>query len=66
MLQTVTSSSAVAIDVENVVGRFGIDEERAGTNSKNLDYQTKQLKRINGYFTTILPLNFSVSRLPHK
>ena len=31
MLQTVTSSAAVTIDVEDVVGRFRINEERAGT-----------------------------------
>ena len=31
MLQTVTSSAAVTIDVQDVVDRFGINEERAGT-----------------------------------
>ena len=31
MLQTVTCSAAVPIDAEDVVGRFRIDKERAGT-----------------------------------
>ena len=41
MLQTVTSSAAVTIDVEDVVGRFGIDKEKAAKKFvQKLKYQT--------------------------
>ena len=47
MLQTVTSSAAVTIDMEDVVSGFGIDEERAGTDSKKFSkYHSKQIIRL--------------------
>ena len=47
MLQTVACSACVTIDVEDVVGGLGINEERAGTNTKEFSkYQSKQFIRL--------------------
>ena len=57
MLQTVTSSAAGTIDVEDVVGRFGIDKEKAAKilfKSSNTKHNYHYKKYIS---QTALPLS---------